>query len=117
MTTYTAAQLRNRVLQELGVLAAGETASADDAALVDAVVADVHAMLDKEVFVSWATSAIPDTVMEPLVMIVAARCAGRFGLPPDRRQELLALHEVAMGQIRTQVQAEPNDAPVRAEYY
>jgi hypothetical protein len=117
MTTYTLAQLRNRVLQELGVLSGTETATAEDADLVDTVIADIHDMLDREVYLTWVSSAIPSTVMEPLVLIVAARVAGRFGLPDSRRAELWTLHGAAMGEIRTQVQAEENDAPVRAVYY
>jgi hypothetical protein len=118
MTTYTKAQLRNRVLQELGVLAGAETANADDAALVDAVIEDQHAMLDREILVTWSTSAIPDTVMEPLVLLVAARCAGRFGLPADRRQELLLLHDASMSQLRVQTAADTRPgATIPAVYY
>ena len=36
MATTTKAVLRNRVLEELGVLAGGETAASEDAAVVDA---------------------------------------------------------------------------------
>lgn len=117
MTTYTLAQLRDRVLGKLGVLSGTETATAEDAALVEQVATNVHAMLDREIFLTWTTAAIPDTVMEPLTYIVAARCADDFGLPDARRAELWTLHGAALGEIRTQVQAEANDAPVRAVYY
>lgn len=117
MTAYTKAQLRDRVLQELGILATGETATAEDAALVETTIDDQHAMLDREVFVTWVTSAIPDTVIEPLTVVLAARLAGRYGLPADRRQELLTLAALAMGELRTQVQAETDTAPIPAVYY
>jgi hypothetical protein len=117
MTTYTLAQLRNRVLGKLGVLSGTETATAEDAALVEQVATNVHAMLDREVYVTWVLSAIPDTIMEPLTYIVAARCADDFGLPDSRRAELWTLHGAAMGEIRTQVQAEENSAPVRVEFF
>lgn len=117
MTAYTKAQLRDRVLQELGVLAVGETATAEDAALVETTIDDQHAMLEREIFLTWTTATIPDTVIEPLTVVLAARLAGRYGLPADRRQELLGLAAIAMGEVRTQVQAETDTAPVPAVYY
>lgn len=117
MTTYTKAALRNRVLQELGVLSPGETATADDAVLVEDVIDAVHAMLDREVFVGWTAAAIPDTVVEPLMAVVAARCAGRFGLPDARRQELILLAGQGMSDLYTQTAAEHNDAPIRAQFF
>lgn len=117
MTTYTKAQLRNRVLQKLGVLAGAETAGSDDSTLVEQVIDNVHAMLEREIWLSWTTSAIPDTVFEPLATIAAAMLGGEFGLSDSRRQELLVLADGAMGQIRVQVQAEANDAPIPATFY
>lgn len=118
MTTYTKAQLRNRVLQELGVLSGGgEVATAEDAEMVETVIDDIHSMLDREIFVTWVTSSIPSSVMEPLVLVIAQRLAARFGLPDTRRAELAQAAIGAMGELRTQVQAEANDAPVRAVFY
>lgn len=106
------------MLQELGVLSGGgEVATAEDAAMVEEVIDDIHAMLDREVYLTWVTSAIPDTVIEPLVLIIAQRLAARFGLPDTRRAELAAAASAAMGELRTQCQAEANDAPVRAVFY
>jgi hypothetical protein len=119
VATYTKAQLRNRVLRELGVLAGGgETAEADDAAIVEEMIDAQHAMLERQVFVTWTTSAIPDTVYEPLALVVSARLAGSFGLPDARRQELLALAAEGMAELHTQTQArDDSTAPIRAVYY
>lgn len=118
MTTYTKADLRNRVLQELGVLAGAETAGSDDAALVEGVIDAQHAMLERQIFLTWTTATIPETVIEPLTAIVAARCAGRFGLPADRRAELIALAAEGMAELQTQTQArDDSTAPIRATYY
>jgi hypothetical protein len=117
MTTYTLAQLRNRTLQKLGVLAGSETADADDAALVEQAANNLHAMLEKEVWLSWTTSAIPDTIFEPLATVTAALVCGEFGVSDSRRNELLVLADVGMGQIRVQAQAEHGDAPIKVEFY
>lgn len=116
--THTKAQLRDMVLQELGVLAAGETATAEDAELVECVIDAQHAMLRKEVFVDWTLDAIPLEVIEPLMSINAARCARRFGLSAERRQELLNLAVIGMSALHTQCQTpEGSSDPIAALYY
>jgi hypothetical protein len=118
VATYTKAQLRNRVLRELGVLAGAETASSDDAAVVEEMIDAQHAMLERQVFVTWTTAAIPDTVYEPLALVLSARLAGTFGLPADRRAELIALAAEGMAELQTQTQArDDSTAPIRAVYY
>ena len=116
--TYTQAQLRDRVLQELGVLPAGETATAEDAELVESVICAVHSMLRKEMFVDWTLEAIPQEVIEPLMAINAARLAGRYGLSAERRRELVILAAQGMSDLYTQCQTpEGSGAPVAALYY
>lgn len=118
MTTYTKAQLRNRVLRELGVLAAGETATAEDAQVVEELIDTQHAMLARELFVDWTTSTIPQNVYEPLAAIVAARGAGQFGVTGPRLQELLALAVQGMADLHTQTQAQDySSAPIPANYF
>lgn len=115
---YTQAQLRDRVLQELGVLAAGETATAEDAELVEDVICAVHAMLRREFFVDWQLDSIPPEVIEPLMAVNAARLAGRFGLSTERRRELLAFGVQGMSDLATQCQTpEAGPDPIAATYY
>ena len=80
MATTTKAVLRNRVLEELGVLAAGETANSNDADVVDARIELINDQYIENGVSHWATSAIPDYAVEPLITITAARCAPAFGL-------------------------------------
>lgn len=116
--THTKAELRDRVLQELGVLAAGETATAEDAELVECVCDAVHAMLHKEFFVDWTIEAIPLEVIEPLMAVCAARLSGRFGLSAERRRELLAYGVQGMSDLATQCQTpEGSSDPVYANYF
>jgi ATP phosphoribosyltransferase len=118
LTTYTKAQLRNRVLRELGVLAAGETAAAEDAEVIEEMIDTQHAMLARELFVDWTTSAIPQNVFEPLAAVVAARGSGQFGVTGPRLQELLALAVQGMADLHTQTQAQDySSAPIPATYF
>lgn len=118
MATYTKAQLRNRVLRELGVLAAGETATAEDAQVVEEMIDAFHAMLEREVFIDWSLDAIPQNIYEPLAAVVAARCAGQFGVAGPRLAELAALASQGMSDLHTQTQARDySSAPIPATYY
>jgi hypothetical protein len=88
LPTYTKAQLRNRVLRELGVLAAGETATAEDAQVVEEMIDTQHAML------------------------------AQFGVTGPRLQELLALAVQGMADLHTQTQAQDySSAPITANYF
>jgi hypothetical protein len=102
---YTKAQLRVLTLQELGVLAAGETATADDAVLVDAALVRLHARLDDKGLTTksgtdWTVETVPDAAAESYAFMAAATLASKFGLPADRRTELLALSVEAERELR-----------------
>jgi hypothetical protein len=104
---YTTAQLRTLTLQELGVLAAGETPSADDAQLTDAALVRLHSRLEgkgltTKAGVSWTIATVPDYAGESYAFMAAAILAGRYGLPADRRAELMALSVEAEREIRRQ---------------
>lgn len=70
----TQSDLAKAVLQDLGVLAAGETASAEDNALVQERIGQVHEELVDNGLVSFTLAAIPSKVMRPMSIIVAAEC-------------------------------------------
>lgn len=77
--SITKSELRTRVLQHLTVLGAGETASAEDAVLIDGIIDSENAFLQTHGISTWLTSAIPDHVIEPLKRYIAARAANSFG--------------------------------------
>lgn len=77
----TKADLRTAVLRRLGVLAVGETPSAEDAETVEATISRVHAELQADGIAYWSVNATPDGVAEPLIYLVASYVAPEFGLP------------------------------------
>lgn len=116
--TYTTAQLRDAVLEELGVLTPGESARAEDAATVEPALARLHARLSGRgltvqrvsvegvtVATGWTLAAVPDFAADSYTLICAATLAGRYGLPFDRRQELLVLAVAAENELRAQTSA------------
>jgi hypothetical protein len=93
------------VLEELGVAAAGETASAADAQLVDRALVRLHARLEgknltTKAGVSWTLETVPDDAAECYAFMAAGVIVGRFGLPADRRAELIALSGEAERELR-----------------
>lgn len=87
----TSAELQVAVLQELGVLASGESANAADGAIVTAAYGKLYEMLLTEGLVSWTDSEdIPLFAAEPLTWMVAYLCCGSFGVTAQKKLELRA---------------------------
>jgi len=88
MAALTKAELRNRVLQHLGVLGSGQSAQAADAALVDEAIDAAHSTLSKQALVPFAISAVPEWAQVPLRDYVAGDVAQSFGYTGARFVEL-----------------------------
>lgn len=85
----TLTQLKQRVLEKLGVLATGESPVIADATLVADRYTSLHDMLITDGLVNWtSTEDIPAWAEEPLVLMVAAASMHEFGLPAARKTEL-----------------------------
>jgi hypothetical protein len=78
MADITLADLRNRVLQKLSVLMGGETAAAEDAAVVDAACLAVFEDLRERNICYWSDSAIPLALKESLAEHIACYSCGDF---------------------------------------
>lgn len=113
----TKADLRDSVLERLGVLGAGATAAQEDAALVERTIDRYHETLVGEGLANWATSDIPDEVMVPLTWIFAGLLARPFEL---NEQEVVNLeNEITLGRnaLRRQISVKAKSEPVTAEYF
>ena len=82
MAQWTAQKLRNRALEVLGVLAAGENPTSSDAQIVDEIVeaAKSTLALEYQIHLPFEISAIPEAFQVPLRDFVAARIAPAFEL-------------------------------------
>ena len=105
----TLADLKNRALKRLRVLAAGETAAAH----VDDIVADAYTFVynelnsDVEKLATWtSTGAIPDKVASYVIDLVVYQSADEFYVPEQRILRLEAKAEKSMKMIR-RLQAKP----------
>lgn len=115
MANLTKAELAARVLQHLGLLGAGQSASAEDDGLVQEAIDAVHAELRKEGLVPFATSAIPEWAQAPLRDFVAAEVGPAFGMVTLPEKE--ARQATARRRLATQVAAMRHPIPIVAEYF
>lgn len=85
----TPTQLKQRVLEKLTVLAAGENPNIEDATLVGDRYASLHDMLITDALVNWTlTEDVPAWAESAIVMMVAAASADEFGVPEPAKSEI-----------------------------
>jgi len=116
--TKTLAQLRNRTLQKLKVLGAGEVANAEDAALVDDAIASVNEKLRDLEICFWADGEIPESVVEDLAVYVACHCASDF-MSEQEAQAYRQMNEpISFVELKRITSSRPRAyQPTRGDYY
>lgn len=78
MADATLAQTRNRVLEKLYVLIAGETAEAEDSEIVERVIVSVNEDLRENEICYWSDSATPQHLLEHLAALYACSLANDY---------------------------------------
>lgn len=87
----TFAKFKERVAQKLGVLAVGDSLSADDGEIIGQAALELQAMLDSQDLLTLdIENGVSDEYSGPLVDIVAASLLSEYGVPEPRRSTLLA---------------------------
>jgi hypothetical protein len=117
MANLTKAALRNRVLEHLGVLAAGETAAAADQTLVEEAIDAAHERLRKFGLAPFATSAIPSWAQIQLRDVVAGDVAQAYGMSGQRLIEFKQGAAEAERELARQVAGFKHPTAVKAKYY
>lgn len=79
MATLTKAQVRDRVLEHIGVLAAGQSASAEDAVLVEEAIDSAYAQLRKFGLAPFDLATVPEWAQPLLRDYVAGIVGATFG--------------------------------------
>jgi len=111
--SYTANDVMTRVLQNIGVLATGESATAEDDALVTPIITNKYAELQRLGVAPFALSAVPEWAFEGVVLFVAAAAAPAFGRPLDA-----SMAEYGLGLLREQmVESNGSGLPIMADYF
>lgn len=117
MADIAKAALRNRVLEHLGVLAAGETAATADQTWVDEAIDAVHERLRKLGRVPFATSAIPSWAQIPLRDVVAGDVAQSYGMSGQRLMEFKQGAKAGEVELARQVAGFRHNISITPKYF
>ena len=122
----TPAELKQAVLERVGVVPAGGPYPADEVALITRKYTGIHALLVKKTLAAWAiTEDVPDEAQEPMVSILAFSVAAEYGVPEPRYSRLRLegslddeTPSLAERQLRKALSGTPHpSSPARNEYY
>lgn len=121
----TLAELRTAALQEAGILASGEIASAEDDQLAARKYAALYDMLLTLGLVAWAADDdVPDYADIPLTMMLAAAIAPAFGVSGQRLLDLRLAGSIGLmppssaeRALRQQLAKHYVSHPVQTEYF
>ena len=117
MADIANAALRDRVLEHLGVLAAGETPAVVDQAWVEEAIDAAHDRLRKFGLAPFALAAIPSWAQIHLRDIVAGDVAQSYGMSGQRLIEFKQGAGVAERELARQVSGMKQPRRVEADYF
>lgn len=72
--TYTHAQLRNRVAEDLGIKGVDQELSDEQASKIEERITSTTAYFREKGLFWWPDNAIPDAAFEGMVFVMLARC-------------------------------------------
>lgn len=112
MATWDKSELGEQALKYLGVKAAGQSVSAEDAADVALAIDSIYAQVRTFGIAPFSVDEIPEWAQWPLMKWVAVEVGPLFGklLPFDIRND-------AERQLRAQMQGEKPAMPARAKHF
>lgn len=114
--TVTNVEMYQMVAEELGIIGAGESLSADVSDMISRRAAKVRAWLIEEASVYWLDDAIPDAAALPYAQVIAGQCAEAFGRGPNSDSPYL-LGETGYRLLERHVSQRSSKEPVAAEYF
>ena len=113
--TRTGAQLAEAVMEDLGLLAPGETPSARDQESITRRYANILEELRDEQTLYWSTDAIPHECFEALVNVVGMLVMPSFGFPAPKGEDMERALNGAKRRIRKHVVKPASNTPVAAD--
>jgi hypothetical protein len=105
----TSSDLATEVLLELRVIGEGETAEAEDVAIVKRKYSGLLEELRDDGKAFWSENSIPERVFQALARVVAGECANVFGKQYDSGS--------AFRRLITLAHRRSTAVPTRAEYF
>ena len=114
--TVTNTDLFRIVGEELAIIGAGETLSADVSDMISRRASKVRAWLIEEGLCFWLDDAIPDAAALPYAQVIAGQCAEAFGRGPNSDTPYL-LGETGYRLLERHVSQRSSKEPVMVEYF
>ena len=117
MANWTAAELAQAVLTRLGICGAGQSASAEDAAVVTKAWESIYPQLRKVSLAPFSSSAIEEEAQLPIEKYVAAQVQSTFGIPEPEasRRDMEARDGYA--ELKAQYSQSRQSFPIRQDDY
>lgn len=113
----TAAKIREKALNKLGVSSTGQTTQSAIQEDLDDAYTEVYAMLDALGLTTWdSDEEVPDEMVIPVVFLVAGARKDEYNIPNDRYQRVATDGSIAVGLIR-EMQASNVYKTPEAEYF
>ena len=106
----TKAELRNHILRQIGVIGAVDTASAEDAELMETIIDNCQDELEQLEVALWTTADVPSYAVEGFAMYAKGSCTA-WGQEYDER-----LRDAGLRRLR-QVTADRRSGVGRANYF
>lgn len=109
----TRAEIRDRVLRKLGVLATGQTADASAANIAETAYDEIHAELTEIGMAIWPIDdECPDRLSEHVSNLMAYRLVNDFSVSSERYQRIVADSSRSEQYISRMIKGEYIYAPV-----
>lgn len=111
----TKAEVRNQVLQTMGILRIGQSATSQDKTEIETAYDELYADLKEEGLATWAAAgSVPSKVVPHVVALVAISRADTYGISDARYRRIAARSINAKREIRRLVtpKHESLDEPV-----
>jgi hypothetical protein len=105
--SLTKAQIRDRVANDLGILALGQSLQSQDVHRIEQAYNEVYDDLKENGLAIWAlTDVVPDKVVPHIVALIAFNCLNTYGVSNDRYIRIKANYDIAEKKIRELVSSE-----------
>lgn len=118
MPSYSGQELAERALRMLGVLANGQTASADDVSLVSEKIEGMFASLvGRGVYSAQSIDEVRPEAFDALAACLAYMCRNEFQVSADMQAALRGAKMEAEYELRALNNPDPPLEPVQASYF
>lgn len=116
MAAKTRAELVEKTLENLGVLAAGQSPQVEDTARVTNDLDALMAEFKEREIVDVPADVIPLAYFKPLAAMVAYECRGSFGVGLEEEAKLKNANDEAIMKLKVMTRVKPTGEPVQTTW-